>query len=166
MNKVYIVTSGEYSDYHIDAVFASYRQAKEYLKKHNNEFDSHDIEEWVMGKDYLRDDYWEIHAVVNCAPSLDIKKLWCNAELANARSVCAQWFTEYYARGYQTFDLMITVPKARFATGQDAENHCEKVAQDYVAKVKHMVQIDGMSISEATELIDTQLHDNKKEGNE
>lgn len=36
----------------------------------------------------------------------------------------------------------------------------------YNAKVKHMVQIDDMSISEAAELMDNQLHDNEKEGNE
>lgn len=31
MKKVYLVTSGEYSDYHVDAVFSTRKMAKEYI---------------------------------------------------------------------------------------------------------------------------------------
>ena len=33
MDKVYIVTSGEYSDYHIDAVFSCSEHAEEYKER-------------------------------------------------------------------------------------------------------------------------------------
>lgn len=44
--KVYICTSGEYSDYHIDAVFTDEEQAKLYCATHSCECDPPGIEEW------------------------------------------------------------------------------------------------------------------------
>lgn len=32
MNTVYVVTSGNYSDYHIDEIFSSHEEALEYIK--------------------------------------------------------------------------------------------------------------------------------------
>ena len=47
-NIVYIVTSGEYSDYSIHAVFSTREKAEEYIA-HNGDFsDSYKIEEYVM----------------------------------------------------------------------------------------------------------------------
>lgn len=47
-NIVYIVTSGEYSDYSIHAVFSTKEKAEEYIA-HNGYFsDSYEIEEYVM----------------------------------------------------------------------------------------------------------------------
>lgn len=43
--KVYIVTSGTYSDYQIDAVFSTEDKAKAYLDKHGN-YDNRQIEEY------------------------------------------------------------------------------------------------------------------------
>jgi hypothetical protein len=44
--KIYIVTSGSYSDYHIDAVFTDEEQAKLYCAVHDNDYDTPGIEEW------------------------------------------------------------------------------------------------------------------------
>lgn len=38
MEKVYIVTSGDYSDYHIDAVFSTRKKAKEYVDAHGSDY--------------------------------------------------------------------------------------------------------------------------------
>lgn len=38
MEKVYIVTSGEYSDYHIDAVFSTIEKAKEYVDAYGSDY--------------------------------------------------------------------------------------------------------------------------------
>lgn len=38
MEKVYIVTSGDYSDYHIDAVFSTIEKAKEYVDAHGSDY--------------------------------------------------------------------------------------------------------------------------------
>lgn len=44
--KVYIVTSGSYSDYHIDRVFTDEQQAKLYCATHANDCEALGIEEW------------------------------------------------------------------------------------------------------------------------
>lgn len=46
--KVYIVTDGEYSDYHIEAVFTDKKQAELYSVFHNG-----DVEEWETDKSYF-----------------------------------------------------------------------------------------------------------------
>ena len=44
--KVYIVTQGEYSDYHIEAVFTDKEQAKLYCAVHKPTYDPCEISEW------------------------------------------------------------------------------------------------------------------------
>lgn len=52
MHKVYIVTEGDYSDYHIEACFTTKEKAKEYVKNskkvENSEWYRPDIEEWDL----------------------------------------------------------------------------------------------------------------------
>ena len=54
MSKVYIVTSGEYSDYHIDACFSTKQKAQEFIKnaEKTKEFWTEPrIEEWDLDGD-------------------------------------------------------------------------------------------------------------------
>ena len=44
--RVYVVTSGEYSDYHIDAIFTDNEQAELYCATHERTLDNPYIEEW------------------------------------------------------------------------------------------------------------------------
>ena len=46
--KIYIVTSGEYSDYHIEAVFTTKEKAVEYVEQHGTYYD---IEEYDIDKE-------------------------------------------------------------------------------------------------------------------
>lgn len=51
MNKVYIVTEGEYSDYQIEACFSTKKKAQEYIKnskKVQGKYYYPDIEEWEL----------------------------------------------------------------------------------------------------------------------
>lgn len=50
MSKIYVVTEGEYSDYHIEACFSTKEKAQEYIKnaKKVNESYYYDIEEWEL----------------------------------------------------------------------------------------------------------------------
>jgi hypothetical protein len=52
MNKIYIVTSGQYSDYGIDAVFSEKSLAKKYIDsfKKDDYGDRMEIEEWDLDK--------------------------------------------------------------------------------------------------------------------
>ena len=52
MNKVYVVTSGSYSDYHIEAVFSTEELAEKYIHatKSGNRWDDASIEEWDLDR--------------------------------------------------------------------------------------------------------------------
>ena len=58
MNKVYIVTCGEYSDYGIAAVYSTKEQAEEYVDCHGTDFrvEEHDIDTPVEKKESI----WEV----------------------------------------------------------------------------------------------------------
>lgn len=45
---IYIVTSGEYSDYHIDAVFSKLEQAELYCATHEDDLDYPRVEEYAV----------------------------------------------------------------------------------------------------------------------
>lgn len=52
-NKIYVLTEGSYSDYHIEAVFSTEDKALQYIEWYNKEhsagyFSIHDIEEWDL----------------------------------------------------------------------------------------------------------------------
>jgi hypothetical protein len=49
MKKIYIVTSGEYSDYNIDAVFSTREKAEEYIQQHGTQYqiEPHGVDEEV-----------------------------------------------------------------------------------------------------------------------
>ena len=51
-NKIYIVTSGEYSDYHICAVFSNKEKAEEYVQYHGTE---HSVEEYCIDEEIKSD---------------------------------------------------------------------------------------------------------------
>lgn len=46
-NKVYVVTSGEYSDYRIEGIFSSHEKAEEYIN-HSMNSNLNGIDEWVL----------------------------------------------------------------------------------------------------------------------
>jgi hypothetical protein len=50
-NKIYIVTSGEYSDYHIDAVFSTKELAEDYIQQNGIDYE---IEEYNLDEEIDR----------------------------------------------------------------------------------------------------------------
>ena len=52
-NNIYIITSGDYSDYSIEAVFSTREKAEEYLQYHDDEYR---IEEYELDKDIEREE--------------------------------------------------------------------------------------------------------------
>lgn len=53
MAKIYIVTSGDYSDYGIEAVFSTKEKAEEYVQQHGTNYrvEDYDIDEEVVKKE-------------------------------------------------------------------------------------------------------------------
>ncbi len=50
--KVYIITSGSYSDYGIRTVFVDRAVAEQFVKEHSGEYDENNIEDWE-GYDHI-----------------------------------------------------------------------------------------------------------------
>ena len=49
MKKVYVVTAGDYSDYHIVGIFDSREKAEEYIN-HSTDSDLNGVDEWVLNE--------------------------------------------------------------------------------------------------------------------
>src|SRR5258706_5984943 len=56
MNKIYLVTSGNYSDFHVDGVFST----RELAQQLHGRLSDATIEEWTLDKtkDYIKRDAW------------------------------------------------------------------------------------------------------------
>ena len=62
-NKIYIVTSGEYSDYHIDAVFSTQKLAEDYIQQNGTDYK---IEEYNLDEEIDRNTkLWRVEFDVN-----------------------------------------------------------------------------------------------------
>lgn len=182
MNKVYIVTSGEYSDYHICAIFASRDKAEAYIKAKNDaerteyehdEWDvsttKYNIEEWDLGDNYVNVAYWKVYGFIRT--SLAFEKQSAHIYVWNANGVDNHIVNDV-SNSIKTilsinnygvyYKIAIThyIPKSRFATEQEVKNHYEKVMYDLLTKVKYMVEVEGMTMKEVEDSI------NEKESNE
>lgn len=122
MEKVYIVTSGEYSDYHIDAVFSTIEKAEEYVD--------------AQGSDYRVEEYPVDDAEVKKNESIWLVSV--NWKTGNADSANPDSFSDYntdkidtvqydksYGGGYLTFVLM-----------SDSMERAKKVAAERFMQVK------------------------------
>ena len=73
-NKIYIVTGGDYSDYHIDAIFSTKKKAVEYLQQKGDYYriETHSVDSEVVN---VSEKVWVVelrikdHKVLGCSPS-------------------------------------------------------------------------------------------------
>jgi hypothetical protein len=59
--KVYIVTEGEYSDYHIEEVFSEREQAEKYVALHNKRYDKYHIAAYEVDKVHIEGEVEMVH---------------------------------------------------------------------------------------------------------
>jgi len=78
-NKIYVVTSGSYSDYHIEAVFSTEDLAEQY----KSESGAEDIEEWVLD---LSHSEWVV-TVVRMTKAGKVLQTWQRYD-SQQRSLC------------------------------------------------------------------------------
>ena len=121
--KIYIVTSGEYSDYSIDAVFTTKEKAVEYVEQHGTDYniEKYNLDEEVEKKTQL----WYIDFGVEsgklseaCPTSYDINKVV---------DTCCIFDTF----GYRKNELYI-----RFYIDADSMDRAVKIARERFAAVK------------------------------
>ena len=147
--KVYVVTSGSYSDYHINKVFTNKTKAEEYAEWHYN-WDGTHVEEYDTEDDFVVDKYYDIriHAKVYpngvLGPDVKITKRdemqhynWLynysdHFELTIVRSVSlANWDEDFYVKKYtkSLYDL-IAIVKYHMANGTNVSD-IEKLIRGY-----------------------------------
>lgn len=127
--KVYVVTSGEYSDYHIDAVFIDRYLAYKYatVQQLKNRWSSYDVETYDTDDIKMADvdaEEEEIrpHIAYRC-------EFLPDGTLQEGRDVVKEKWDEPVGEGYYNKNIVVYVPK-----GDKSVEECVKVAQDMRAK--------------------------------
>lgn len=139
--KIYVVTTGEYSDYHICGVTTDYDRAKYIQKCYWTSCYTPEIEEYIDGDTGLGDG--ELRNVYYVA--LDNHKRW-SAKLdsysigkyENSCDLTSDWGVQYYNQfGLNRYNLFSAYIQA------EDEEHALKIAQDWYAEVMYRKMEDG-----------------------
>lgn len=113
--KIYIVTSGEYSDYSIDAVFSTKKKAEEYIQQYGTDYtiEEYDLDKEVEKKERL----WKIEFDKNGVAKAYTQSCLIN-EKADTCYVSVLWNGECYIHFYVNADSMdraIKIARERYA---------------------------------------------------
>lgn len=114
--KVYVVTSGEYSDYSIKAVFSTRKKANEYIQQFGTDclIEEYDLDEEIKATRQL----WKIVFAVKDGKLNEANIQDYNEEhLRDTCIVSTNWYNDYLIRFYvdaDTMDRAIKIANERF----------------------------------------------------
>ena len=121
--KIYIVTSGEYSDYEIDAVFTTKEKAVDYVEQHGT---CYDIEEYNLDEEVEKK-----------------TQLWCIEFCVEDGKLCEACPSSYDRNKvvdtcsiFDTFGYRKDEPYIRFYIDADSMDRAVKIASERFAAVK------------------------------
>ena len=121
--KIYIVTSGEYSDYGIDAVFTTKEKAVDYVEQNGTDYN---IEEYNLDEDVEKK-----------------TQLWCIEFCVEDVKLCDARPTSYDRNNvvdtcyiFDTIDYEKDKPYIRFYIDADSMDRAVKIARERFAAVK------------------------------
>lgn len=121
--KIYIVTSGEYSDYGIDAVFTTKEKAVDYVEQHGTRYN---IEEYNLDEEVEKK-----------------TQLWCIEFCVEDGKLCEACPTSYDRNKvvdtcsiFDTFGYRKDEPYIRFYIDADSMDRAVKIARERFAAVK------------------------------
>lgn len=122
-NKIYIVTSGEYSDYEIGAVFTTKEKAVEYVEQNGTRYniEEYNLDEEVEKKTQL----WSIEFCVE-----DGKLCEASPTSYDRNKVIDTCFI------FDTFGYRKEIPYIRFYVDADAMDRAVNIARERFASVK------------------------------
>lgn len=121
MDKVYIITYGDYSDYTICAVFSTRDKAEEYIQQHG---DTYRIEEYSVDEEIEQSEIWSVeiglysHKIKRCE--------WCNDNWGRERVDKFRVFEPLFSDGEWSIKLLLRA---------DSMNRAIKVANERVAQI-------------------------------
>lgn len=154
--KIYVITSGEYSDYHIDAIFLNEEKAEEYIRLYPNcvieEYEPFD-DDFEIGKyeikKYLVVNY-QIGSWNNNKEGIDFYIGKTNTREYNdlkeypynyRKYSYYDWSDSHAITIYKLVDDDFTIDKLT----DDIKQKYLKICRDYVAKAKSLHDIEGYS---------------------
>lgn len=121
MNKVYIITYGDYSDYTICAVFSTRDKAEEYIQQHG---DTYRIEEYSVDEEIEQSEIWSVeiglysHKIKRCE--------WCDDNWSRERVDKFRVFDPLFSDSEWSIKLLLRA---------DSMNRAVKVANERVAQI-------------------------------
>jgi hypothetical protein len=155
MRKIYIVTSGSYSDYSIRTVFESEEKANEFVETKNRKsgYTDYDIEEYVIAdsvEDYKLEDYEVITAT--------LRDYFSYTEYTNNTGDDpkeASITTRYFSSG--TYGSELGVRITRIKTDDMNEEKARKICAELLSKLQYAVKVEGIKPREAVALFNGEL---------
>ena len=121
MDKVYIITYGDYSDYSICAVFSTRDKAEEYIQQHGNVFR---IEEYLLDEAVEQSEIWSVeigistHKIKQCE---SVSDSWYNERIDKFRV-----FEPVFSNGEWSIKMVLRA---------DSMDRAIKVANERVAQI-------------------------------
>lgn len=156
MDKVYIVTSGDYSDYHIERVFQSKEKAEAYVKARNNipkietyELSDDNIQKLTTTGKFLRGDI-----AIGRSPGVWLDYHCKHPGQYMTMGECDEYcfVDKVYVSGEYIYHLLMGefIPKDQWRE-QETIDRFSKVLTDKMSEVKSMLA-DGWTINSINEL--------------
>ena len=123
--KVYVVTEGCYSDYHIEVILTNIKQARNYIINHSDEYTGYQIEEYELDDEYpeTNDKLYDVIRRANGEWNIKDAEDWYGNVNEKARISC---------------DIYAVPPRHTYHNYIHArdEEHALKIAQDDYAMLK------------------------------
>ena len=156
--KIYIVTAGSYSDYHIEKVFTNKTKAEEFAKWC---YDSNGVEEYDTEDGLDVGKYYQIHIQYkvydNGRSEEPIVSVWnrtCNEHYLNYVRL-----SDYHQYGGNY--IVLNISRILRANNNDKNFYKQKytkVAYDTMAMVKQLI-VDGYSYSQIDEMLKNRFNE-------
>lgn len=175
--KTYVVTSGCYSDYHIDAVFTVKEKAEEYVKynAHNTYWNEMRIEEYDTSDNYSCDKYITVKYRLIISEGYGIKSTHENGQLK--LSSCKelnfslhdidvyptnvkQDLTYLYNSIRGTFPTELTITRSYnegLFTEEEAKNKVLKIGNDLCIMIKNLFELEGYALEDIADYINNDV---------
>lgn len=162
--KIYVITSGDYSDYHIDQIFLDERKAEDYVKYHQKDhWEKLRIETWRNADDLYdigTEKYMKCEATVEVWIDYDNRnkikfyppEISCDYVIGTTEGKGFSHpkdsrlikFVKYFREG--TYDL------------EEAKKVVQKIMYDTLTTLKDMVETDGASLHDILSLFENEAY--------
>lgn len=152
MSKIYVVTEGDYSDYHIEACFSTKKKAQEYIKnakKVNDSLYFPGIEEWELdsNSDIVDVIYLTFTFTSPLSKRTHKEKIETRID-QEVRSKVYEYCNKIDLYGYDLETLRITEVANPNKTIEEEIARLTKVAYDTAKKINYLYKVENIKTLE------------------